>query len=289
MSIVVTGATGQLGRLVVEALLRRGVPAGEVVAVGRSVEKIADLAERGVEVRRADYADPDALRAAFAGAGRVLFVSGNELGQRDAQGRAVVAAAQEAGATLVAYTSIPHADTSDLVLAQEHAATERALTGSGLPYSLLRNGWYLENYTDQLATTLERGLIGATGGGRISAAARADYAEAAAEVLTGEGHENTVYELGGEPVTLTELAAVISAESGREVRYTDLPAEDYVRALLDAGLPEPYARLLADSDRGAAQGALEVSPDDLTKLIGRAPTTATEAVRTALATLAPSS
>lgn len=286
MSIVVTGATGQLGRLVVEALLRRGVPAGEVVAVGRSVEKIADLADRGVEVRRADYGDPDALRAAFAGAGRVLFVSGNEIGQRDAQGRAVIAAAQEAGATLVAYTSIAHADTSDLILAQEHLATERALIGSGLPYSLLRNSWYLENYTGQLPTTLEHGLTGATGDGRVSAAARADYAEAAAEVLTGGGHENTVYELGGEPFTLAELAAVISAESGREVRYTDLPEEDYIKTLVGAGVPEPYAKLLANSDQGAAKGALEVSPDDLTRLIGRAPTTPAEAVRTALTAMA---
>jgi NAD(P)H dehydrogenase (quinone) len=283
MSIVVTGATGHLGRLVVESLLERGVPAGEVVAVGRSVEKIADLAERGVDVRRADYGDPDALRAAFEGAGPVLFVSGNELGQREAQGRAVIAAAKEAGATLIAYTSIAHADTSELLLAQEHLATERLLIDSGLPYSLLRNSWYLENYTGQLATTLEHGLIGATGDGRISAAARADYADAAVAVLTGDGHENTVYELGGAPFTLAELAAVISAESGREVRYTDLPAEDYVKALVGAGVPEQYAQLLADSDRGAAEGALEVSPDDITRLIGRAPTTPAEAVRAALA------
>jgi NAD(P)H dehydrogenase (quinone) len=148
---------------------------------------------------------------------------------------------------------------------------------------MLRNSWYLENYTGQLATTLEHGLIGAAGDGRISAATRADYAEAAAAVLTGDGHENTVYELGGEPFTLAELAAVISAESGREVRYTDLPAEDYVKALVGAGVPEPFAQVLADSDRGAAKGALEVSPDDLTRLIGRAPTTAAEAVRAALA------
>jgi NAD(P)H dehydrogenase (quinone) len=283
MSIVVTGATGHLGRLVVESLLERGVPAAEVVAVGRGVEKIADLAERGVDVRRADYGDPDALRAAFEGAGRVLFVSSNELGQREAQGRAVIAAAKEVGATLVAYTSIAHADTSELLLAQEHLATERLLIDSGLPYSLLRNSWYLENYTGQLATTLEHGLIGAVGDGRVSAAARADYADAAVAVLTGEGHENTVYELGGEPFTLTEFAAVISAESGREVGYTDLPAEDYVKALVGAGVPEQYARLLADSDRGAAKGALEVSPDDLTRLIGRAPTAPAEAVRAALA------
>jgi NAD(P)H dehydrogenase (quinone) len=282
MSIVVIGATGQLGRLVVESLLRRGVPAGEVVAVGRSVEKVADLAERGVEVRRADYDDPATLPAALAGAQKVLFISGSEAGKRVPQHLAVIAALREVGPQLVAYTSITRADTSDLVLAQEHAATEQALLDSGLPYSFLRNSWYLENYTGRLADTLEHGLIGAAGDGRISAATRADYAEAAAAVLVGDGHENTVHELGGEPFTLAELAAVISAESGREVGYTDLSADDYVKALVGAGLPEAYARVLADSDRGAAQGALEVSPADLTRLIGHAPTTAAEAVRAAL-------
>jgi NAD(P)H dehydrogenase (quinone) len=283
MSIVVIGATGQLGRLVVESLLRRGVPAGEVVAVGRAVEKVADLAERGIEVRRADFDDPASLPPAVAGAEKVLLISGSDAGKRIAQHAAVVDALREVGPRLVAYTSIAHADTSDLVLAQEHAATERALIASGLPYSLLRNSWYLENYTGQLATTLEHGLIGAAGDGRISAATRADYADAAAAVLTGEDHENTVYELGGQPFTLAEFAAVISAESGREVTYTNLSEDDYVKALVGAGLPEPYARVLADSDRGAAKGALEVSPDDLTRLIGRTPTTPAEAVRTALA------
>jgi NAD(P)H dehydrogenase (quinone) len=283
MSIVVIGATGHLGRLAVEALLRRGVPAGEVVAVGRGVDKIADLAERGVVVRRVDYDDPGTLPAALAGAQRVLFVSGSEVGQRIPQHRAVIAALQEVGPELVAYTSIPHADTSDLILAQEHAATERLLIESGLPHSLLRNSWYLENYTDQLPTTLEHGLAGAAGDGRISAATRADFADAAAAVVAGPGHENTVYELGGAGFTLAELAAVISAESGREVTYTDLPEEGYVQVLVGAGVPEQFARILADSDRGAAKGALEVSPDDLTRLIGHAPTTPAEAVRAALA------
>lgn len=282
MSTVVIGATGHLGRLAVEALLRRGIPAGGIVAVGRGVEKIADLAERGVEVRRADFDDPSTLPAALAGARRVLFISGSEVGKRIDQHRAVVAALAGVGPELVAYTSIVHADTSDLILAREHAATERALIDSGLPHSFLRNGWYLENYTGQLATTLEHGLVGAAGEGRISAATRADYAEAAAAVVAGDGHENTVYELGGQPFTLAELAAVISEESGREVVYTDLPAEGFVGVLVGAGVPEPFARILADSDRGAAEGALEVSPDDLTRLIGRAPTTPAEAVRAAL-------
>lgn len=233
MSIVVTGATGQLGRLAVESLLRRGVPADEIVAVGRTVEKAADLAERGVTVRPAEYTDPESLRTAFAGADRLLFVSGSENGQRVPQHRGVVDAAVQAGVGLVAYTSIAHADTSDLILAREHAQTERMLIESGLPYAFLRNSWYLENY--DLATALEHGLVGASGDGRISAATRADYAEAAAAVISGEGHEKAVYELGGEAFTMAELAAEISRQSGRDVGYTDLPQQRYLEVLVGGG------------------------------------------------------
>jgi NAD(P)H dehydrogenase (quinone) len=282
MSVVVTGATGHFGRLAIEALIRRGVPAQQIVAVGRNVGVIADLAERGVVVRRADYTDPAALRAAFAGGEKLLFVSGSEAGRRVPQHRGVIAAAKEAGIGLVAYTSILHADTSSLILAEEHRQTERDLLAAGLPYVLLRNGWYFENWTGNLAATLEHGLVGAAGDGRFSAAARADLAEAAAAVLTSDGHEHQAYELGGAPFTLTELAAVISAESGREVRYTDLPAEKLVEILVGAGLPEALARVLADADRGATTGQLEVEGNDLEKLIGRPPTSVTDAVRAAL-------
>lgn len=283
MSIVVTGATGQLGRLAVESLLRRGVPADRIVGVGRRVEKIGDLAERGVVVRQAEYADPDSLRAAFAGADRLLFVSGSEVGRRVPQHLAVIAAAKEAGVDLVAYTSVPKADTSDLILAGEHAPTERALIDSGIPYVFLRNGWYTENYTDTLTATLEHGLFGAAGDGRISLATRADLAEAAAAVITGTGHENTVYELGGAAFTLAEVAAEISRVSGREVRYTDLPEQKYAEVLVGVGVPEPMAAVLADSDRGAAAGQLYVDSDDLEKLIGRPPTPLADAIRAALA------
>ncbi len=283
MSIVVTGATGHLGRLAVEALLRRGVPAGRIVAVGRNVEKIADLAGRGVVVRRADYGDADALRAAFDGVERLLFVSGSEAGARVDQHLAVIAAAKEAGAELVAYTSIVRADTSTLLLARDHAATERALIASGLPYSLLRNSWYIENYTDDLTPAFEHGLVGAAGDGRISAATRADYADAAAAVMTEEGHENTVYELGGEAFTLTELAAEISRRSGREVSYTDLPESEFAKILVGAGVPAPMAEFIADADRGAATGGLYVESDDLEKLIGRPVTGLADAIRDALA------
>ena len=281
MSIVVTGATGQLGRLIIESLLGRGVPADQVVAVGRDTDRLADLAGRGVVTVRADYDDPESLQAAFAGADKLMFVSGSEVGRRVVQHGNVVTAAKEAGIGLVVYTSIAKADTSSLVLAAEHKATEQLIRDSGLPYVFLRNSWYLENYTAQLPTYLQHGVAGAAGDGRVSAATRADYAEAAAVVLTTEGHTNRVYELGGVPFTLTELAAEVSRQTGSSVSYLDLPVDKYTELLVAAGLPEGYAAVLADGDRGLAQGELEVG-DDLAKLLGRTPTTLAEAVRAAL-------
>lgn len=278
MSIVVTGATGHLGRLVVESLLERGVPATEIIATGRRVENLADLAERGVVVRPADYADPASLRAAFAGAEKLLLVSGSEVGQREAQHRNAIAAAKEAGVGLIAYTSILRADTSSLLLAAEHLATEQALAASGIPHVLLRNSWYIENYTAQLPVYLEHGIAGAAGGGRVSAATRADYAEAAAAVLTGEGHAGAVYELGGRPFGMVDLAEAVSAVAGRPVPYVDLPVEQYTAVLVGAGLPEPVAAVFADGDRGVAEGELLTDSGDLEKLIGRAPTSLTEAL-----------
>jgi NAD(P)H dehydrogenase (quinone) len=282
MSIVVTGATGHLGRLIVESLLRRGVPADGIVAVGRDVTKIADLGDRGVVVRHADYDDPDSLRSAFAGAEKLMFVSGSEVGRRVAQHRNVIAAARAAGVGLVVYTSIPKADTTGMRLADEHRVTEREIVASGLPYVFLRNSWYLENYTAQLPSYLEHGIAGAAGEGRVSAATRADFAEAAATVLTTEGHTNQVYELGGAPFTMAELAEEVSRHSGRQVTYTDLPEATYAEILAGAGLPEPYPAVLADSDRGLARGELYVEGDDLEKLIGWPPTPLAEAIRAAL-------
>ncbi|MER7330460.1 MULTISPECIES: SDR family oxidoreductase [unclassified Micromonospora] len=282
MSIVVTGATGHLGRLIVDALLRRGVPAGQVVALGRDTDRLADLAARGVTVRRADYTDPESLRAALAGAEKLMFVSGSEVGQRVQQHRNVVAAAKEAGVGLVVYTSITKADTSSLLLAAEHLATEQEIRSSGLPYVLLRNNWYVENYLPQLPTYLEHGVLGAAGDGRIGGATRADYAEAAAAVLTTEGHANRVYELAGSPFTMTGLAEELSRQTGRQVGYIDLPVEKYAEVLAGAGVPQAYAEVLADGDRGIAQGDLDVESDDLAKLIGRQPTTLAEAIRAAL-------
>ncbi|MDI5937319.1 MULTISPECIES: SDR family oxidoreductase [Micromonospora] len=281
MSIVVTGATGHLGQLIVAALLRRGVPAGEIVALGRDAGKLADLAGHGVNTRQVDYTDPESLRTAFAGADKLMFVSGSEVGQRATQHHNVVAAAREAGVGLVVYTSIANADRSGMVLAGEHLATEREITASGLPYVILRNGWYLENYTGQLSTYLQFGVTGAAGDGRVSAATRADFAEAAAAALTGAAETNRVYELGGAAFTLTELAEEVSRQTGHAVGYTDLPAEKFTEVLVSAGLPEGFAAVLADSDLGLARGELYVEGDDLAKLIGREPTTLAEALRAA--------
>ncbi|MCW6011021.1 SDR family oxidoreductase [Micromonospora sp. CPCC 205371] len=281
MSIAVTGATGRLGRLIVEALLRRGVSPDQIVAVGRNVAKAADLGDRGVVVVRADYDDVDSLRRAFAGADELMLVSGSEAGKRE-QHRNVIDVAKDAGVGLVAYTSLAKADRSTLKLGADHRATEQDIVASGLSYVFLRNSWYLENYTSQLSTYLERGIVGAAGDGKISAATRADFAEAAAAVLTTGGHTNQVYELGGEGFTMTELAAEISRQTGKQVTYTDLPVDKYVEFLAAAGTPEPEAELIADGDRGVARGDMHVEADDLARLIGRRPTSLADAIRAAL-------
>lgn len=285
MSIVVTGVTGQLGRLTVEALLRRGIPAADIIATGRDVAGIKDLADRGVTVRRADFADADGLAEAFAGADRLLLVSASvPVGERVANHRRVIDAAASAGVSLVVYTSTTHADTATTVIGATHGETEKYLRDSGTPSVLLRNGWYLENYTGQLPQILQNGaVVGAAGDGRISAASRADYAEAAAVVLTTEGHTGAVYELGGdESFTLTELAAAISAATGKHISYTDLPVTDYARALAAAGLPAELADVLADADRGMNRGEMHTDSGDLHRLIGRPPVTLAEALAVAL-------
>jgi NAD(P)H dehydrogenase (quinone) len=285
MSMVVTGATGQLGRLVVQALLARGVPANQIIATGRRTQLLSELADRGVVVRRADFDDQASLPEAFAGADKLLLVSGSQAGQRVRQHANAINAATAAGVRLIAYTSGVHADTSTLLAMQDHRATERLLAAAGVPHVLVRNCWYLENYTGQLPAYLERGIIGAAGAGKVSAATRADYAEAAAAVLAGQGQAGAVYELGGEPFTMAELAQVISAATGRRVTYTDLPPERYRAVLVGAGLDEETAAMVADGDRGVAAGELLVEGDDLRRLLGRAPTPLAEAVAAAVAQL----
>lgn len=281
--IVVTGATGHLGRLVVENLLDRGVPAGEIVAAVRTPEKAADLAARGVQVREADYDRPETVAAALDGAEKVLLISGGP-GNRVAQHQVVIDAAKTAGVRLLAYTSILNADTTGMLLADDHKATEANIKSAGLPYVFLRNSWYHENYTGQLPQTLQNGaILGAAGEGRIAGASRADYAAAAGAVLTADGPVNVAYELAGDaPYTLAELAAVITELSGTPVAYRDLPVEEFESTLAGFGLPAPAAKLFSDVDAHIARGALVNDSGDLSRLIGRPTTPVADTVAAAL-------
>lgn len=272
--IVVTGASGQLGRLVIEALLKK-IPAGEIVAAVRKPDSVNDLAERGVQVRQIDYSRSETLAGAFKKGEKLLLISSSEIGQRVAQHKAVIDAAKNAGVELIAYTSLLHADSSPLPLAAEHKETEQLLQASGLPVVLLRNGWYTENYLASVPAALQYGvLLGSAGDGRISSAARADYAEAAAVVLTSENQAGRIYELAGDDsYSLQELAQEIARQSAKTVAYQNLPENAYKDALLSAGLPEPVAVLLAESDVGASKGGLFDDSHQLSKLIVR-PTTA---------------
>lgn len=282
--IVITGATGQLGRLVVQALLR-SVPANQLIAAVRTPEKAKELAELGVQVRHADYNQPDSLNTAFAGADKLLLISSSEAGQRTPQHQAVIDAAKRAGMNLIAYTSILHADTSPLGLAGEHRETEALLKASGLPFVLLRNGWYTENCAASAPTAVAHGVVmGSAGNGRIASAARVDFADAAAAVLTSEHQAGRVYELAGDSAfTLTELAAEIARQSGKNVIYQNMPEADYKAALLGFGLPEGVAALVADSDTGASKGALFDEGHQLSQLIGRPTTPLATTVAAALA------
>ena len=280
MTIAVTGATGQLGRLVIDKLKAR-VPAGEIVALARDPAKAADL---GVPARAADYAKSETLSAALAGVDTLLLISGSEVGQRLPQHRNVIEAAQAAGVKRIAYTSILRADTSALLLAEEHKATEALIQASGLAYTLLRNGWYAENYAGRITGAAQSGaLIGSGGEGRISAAARVDYAEAAAVVLTTEGHANRIYELAGDTAfTLAGLAAEISGHVGKTIPYNDLPQAEYAKILEGFGLPAPFAAILAQSDAASAHGGLFDDGRQLSTLIARPTATISDVVAAVL-------
>lgn len=282
--IVVTGATGQLGSIVIEDLLARGVPAGEIVAAVRSPEKAAGLAERGVQVRRAEYNEPESLVAAFAGADKLLFVSGSEPGPRVAQHRNVVEAARTAGVGQIAYTSILNIETAQLTLADDHKATEALIRESGLPFVFLRNGFYLELYTDGLAQGLEHGaLVDASGDGRLSGATRSDLAAAAAAVLATDGHDNQAYELGGDSsFSMPELAAELGRQSGRTVAYRNITPAEYADMLTGFGLPRPLAEIFADTRVAIERGDLLTTSDDLSRLIGRPTVSLADAIATKL-------
>lgn len=281
--IAITGATGQLGRLVIDALLKK-IPAAEIVALVRSPEKAADLQAQGVTLRVADYNQPDTLAAALTGISKLLLISSSEVGQRVAQHQAVIDAAKAAGVDFIAYTSLLHADTTTLGLGVEHRATEAQLAASGIPFALLRNGWYTENYAASIAPALaHHAFIGAVGDGRIASAARVDYAEAAAEVLVRDGQAGKVYELAGDDsYSLAEFSAEIARQSGEQVDYVNLPQAEFAAALKGAGLPDGLAEMLADSDAGAAQGGLFDDSRTLSALIGRPTTPYAEVIKAAL-------
>jgi len=280
-AIAITGATGQLGRLVIEKLKSK-VPATEIVALVRTPEKASSL---GVTARKADYNDPATFKEALKGAKTLLLISSNDLGKRAAQHRNVIEAAKAAGVERIVYTSLLHADTTAItVLAEEHLATEADVKASGVPFTILRNGWYTENYTASVPGAVAGGaFLGSAGDGKISSAARADYAEAAATVLAGAGHAGKVYELAGdEAYTLSDLAAEISRQTGKEIPYKNLPEADYAAALVGFGLPAPMAQAYAGFDTGAAQGALFENSKELSRLIGHATTPLAVSVAAAL-------
>ncbi|MFL4948786.1 SDR family oxidoreductase [Streptomyces sp. MMS24-I31] len=282
MSIVVTGATGHLGRHVVEQLLEK-VPADRITAVVRTPERAADFAARGVRIAVADYNAPETFDGLFAAGDKVLLVSGNEFDKgRVQQHRVVIDAAEAAGVALLAYTSAP--GTLKAALADDHRGTEEALLASEVPYTLLRNGWYHENYTENLAPVLEHGaVVHAAGEGRVSSASRADYAAAAVAVLTGEGHENRTYELGGDEAwSFAEFAAEVGRQSGREIVYRPVSVEEYQGILAGAGLPGPLAAVLAGVEASIENGELVVDTGDLSRLTGRPATPLAEAIGAAL-------
>jgi len=277
MTIAITGATGQLGRITIDKLKQR-LPADQIVALARSPEKAADL---GVATRVFDYNRPETLAPALAGVDTLLLISGSEVGKRGPQHAAVVAAAKQAGIARIVYTSLLRADTTPISLGVEHSETERAILASGIPYTLLRNGWYIENYAAGVQGALAHGaLIGAAGEGRIAAATRADYADAAVAVLLGTGHEGKTYELAGDTAfTLADLAAEISRQTGRDIPFRNLPAADYAAALTGAGVPAHFAELLAGWDIDTSNGALFDNGHALSKLIGHPTTSLADGVK----------
>lgn len=280
MTLAITGATGQLGRLVIAKLKDRAAT-DKIVALARSPEKAGDL---GVEVRPFDYAEKDSLAPALTGVATLLLISSSEIGQRAAQHRDVIAAAKAAGVGRIVYTSLLHADTSPLDLAAEHLDTEAALAEAGIPATILRNGWYTENYTGSIPGALAGGaFLGSAGDARISSAARADYAEAAAVVLTTAGHDGKVYELAGDTAwTLAELAGEISRQTGRDIPYKNVPAADYAATLISFGVPDAVAAAIAGWDVAASKGALFDDGRQLSGLIDRPTPPLADSVRAEL-------
>ena len=278
--IAITGATGQLGQHVIESLLKT-VPASQIVAIVRNPAKATALSQQGITIRQADYSDEAAFTTALQGIDKLLLISSSEVGQRAPQHRNVINAAKAAHVKFIAYTSLLHADTSPLGLADEHVATEQMLAESGIAYALLRNGWYTENYLASAPAALEHGVfIGAAGEGKIASATRADYAAAAARVISEDGHAGKTYELAGDAGwTLSQLAAELAKQSGKKVVYQNLSEADFAAALKGVGLPAGLADMLAASDTGASKGGLFDDSHTLSKLIGRPTTSLADSVK----------
>lgn len=278
--IAITGATGQLGQHVIESLLKT-VPASQIVAIVRNPAKATALSQQGITIRQADYSDEAAFTTALQGIDKLLLISSSEVGQRAPQHRNVINAAKAAHVKFIAYTSLLHADTSPLGLADEHVATEQMLAESGIAYVLLRNGWYTENYLASAPAALGHGVfIGAAGEGKIASATRADYAAAAARVISEDGHAGKTYELAGDAGwTLSQLAAELAKQSGKKVVYQNLSEADFAAALKGVGLPAGLADMLADSDSGASKGGLFDDSHTLSKLIGRPTTSLADSVK----------
>ncbi|WP_345754965.1 SDR family oxidoreductase [Citrobacter braakii] len=278
--IAITGATGQLGQHVIETLLKT-VPASQIVAIVRNPAKATALSQQGITVRQADYSDEAAFTTALQGIDKLLLISSSEVGQRAPQHRNVINAAKAAHVKFIAYTSLLHADRSPLGLADEHVATEKMLAESGIAYALLRNGWYTENYLASAPAALEHGVfIGAAGEGKIASATRADYAAAAARVISEDGHAGKIYELAGDAGwTLSQLAAELAKQSGKKVVYQNLSEADFAAALKGVGLPAGLADMLADSDVGASKGGLFDDSHTLSKLIGRPTTSLADSIK----------
>jgi NAD(P)H dehydrogenase (quinone) len=284
MTIVVTGATGQLGRLIVEALLRDDVAPSDIVAGGRNVARLDDLAVRGVRVARLDYDDPQSLADALAGADTLMLVSASEPGRRVGQHRAAIDAAVTAGVKRIVYTSAPRATTSHLILAPEHKGTEELIAASGIPFTILRNGWYTENYVQTARQAAESGvLVSSVGEGRVASASRKDYADAAAAVLTTEGHEGRVYELSGDVAwSQEELAAAISQVTGTTVVYTPVNEEQHAAILGKAGLDAGTIGFVTTLDSNISDGVLSETTGELAALIGHPTTPLVEGLAAAL-------
>ncbi|MCW8040489.1 MULTISPECIES: SDR family oxidoreductase [Acinetobacter] len=283
MKIAITGATGQLGQLVIQALLK-DVPASQIIALVRSEAKAASLKQQGVELRHFDYDAPETLAPALQGVDKLLLISANEIGRRTPQHKAVIEAAKQAGVPYIAYTSLLRADTSPLGLAQEHRETEALIQDSGLAYTFLRNNWYSDNYLATVQQIAESGVLyGASQDGKISSASREDYAEAAAKVLASAGHENKTYELAGsESFTKADLAQFIGQTAHKSITYQNLSADDLRQGLTQAGLPTHLIDVIVDADVQTAKGAMYSDSKDLEQLIGRKTTSIQDAIKAAL-------